>query len=1210
MTTVINPRRLGTGLLAVTAIAAILVGVPVGLWALGGNPLPTSLPSVAQVVAALTRPDNGTLFLGLLKIVGWVGWLSYALPLVLEILRTVGDVRVPQLPMLRLQHRQSAALVAAAGALMSLTGQAAHAAPMPVTHAGGHTAATASLAKLPKSEAAQAHQTQTRQSNERFEVVDFVERDGQPPVMHVRVHRGDTLSEIAQEELDDASRWPEIAKASAGITQPDGHRLTDPDLIYPGWTLNVPTDTEGPAPSAPAPSHSSSTAGERGHDHQAPSPTPTASSSAPSNATTPSPATPTAPASAAPSTATPSAPSEQAPTTAPTDSPTATPSAPSSQPTTHPAPAVIPPAVPSAPSGASTTRGGEAPAQGQDDEIDASTQAMAEDISEHIAPVLFTVAGLGSLGAAGLVAALARRRRRQSRHRRPGQRIPLPTGEAAVTESQLRVAADPLTADHLDRALRTLAAHARHRGEPVPALNAARVTVDALELYLADVKAKLPDPFTPIPDDPGAWTFDRTHLDQLLTADEAADVAAPYPALVTLGADEDNGHLMLNLEQIGSLGLTGDAALCHEVLTALAVELVTSTWCDDSRITLIGVLPELVEAVGSDRATYIPDIEAALPALDYLANVHREALEREGLSSTTEARDADLLDATWTPHIILVSAHLLEEDRERLTALVATMPRVAIAAITAGAEPVGTWGLSVRLAGDRIVGDLTPGNVRITPQHLSIADYARILDVFAIADQPAVPGPAWADGIADGISLDDLPDDTSALSQTEDLQDGDETAPERTGSHAAALAGPHATAEDPADVDEDAAPEQNSSATTTIDVVDDETELEAAEDVAVPVEVEAPDVEDAPAATDLDDGESQDAPTTAAERDEVDEAPTASAELDDVPAQPEPQIQEQPATPLEADPAPHDAAQPSIARTGSHALAPATPSTNTEPAAEEPAVESSESRMHLLAPTVTTATAAHLDVEDLPDERMLVRLLGSVDVRSATGRNSRLPARTREIVTYLALMPGQSEIAFSEAMWRAEDPTGPKASAKRNQYLARARSWVGTTPEGRPYIAYVDDLGYSMDPSTPIDWWRFRDLTNDGIANTSDHDLAAALKLVTGRPLSGIDTTRFTWIDSITTTLIDAVADVAHELATRCLETGDTRTAIWAIEKGLLADETHEALWRLRIIAATQAHASVRDVVARMHATLDDDLGELDPETLNLIHAAYDRVPA
>jgi nucleoid-associated protein YgaU len=47
------------------------------------------------------------------------------------------------------------------------------------------------------------------------------------------VQKGDTLSEIAQERLGDASRWQEIYDANRPL-------LDDPDRIYPGQVLRMP----------------------------------------------------------------------------------------------------------------------------------------------------------------------------------------------------------------------------------------------------------------------------------------------------------------------------------------------------------------------------------------------------------------------------------------------------------------------------------------------------------------------------------------------------------------------------------------------------------------------------------------------------------------------------------------------------------------------------------------------------------------------------------------------------------------------------------------------------------------------------------------------------------------------------------------------------------------------------------------------------------
>jgi nucleoid-associated protein YgaU len=48
------------------------------------------------------------------------------------------------------------------------------------------------------------------------------------------VRQGDSLSKIAKERYGNANQWPKIYEANKDV-------IKDPDLIYPGQTLRIPT---------------------------------------------------------------------------------------------------------------------------------------------------------------------------------------------------------------------------------------------------------------------------------------------------------------------------------------------------------------------------------------------------------------------------------------------------------------------------------------------------------------------------------------------------------------------------------------------------------------------------------------------------------------------------------------------------------------------------------------------------------------------------------------------------------------------------------------------------------------------------------------------------------------------------------------------------------------------------------------------------------
>lgn len=281
-------RRFITGFGALIAILAVLVGVPIVLVIAAGNPLPTG----AQLLSIVTlTPDYGNTILltKLLPCAGWVAWMLFAIPFLIELAATItGRTTKKRLPVFRGQQHVAAALIAAvlvmfASGTMIGTAQPANAAPAPVTTVASQPAETPVAAPAaPRAPPAAENTTPAA-----------------PTVITKTIHHtvvpGDTLWSIAEQYYGDGTRDLDIFNASTATVQPDGQHLTNPNLLRPGWNLTVPnvavTETPAPAPqpAAPAPAPSASDTDADAGVPAAPSPsasaTPSASASAAPSAT-------------------------------------------------------------------------------------------------------------------------------------------------------------------------------------------------------------------------------------------------------------------------------------------------------------------------------------------------------------------------------------------------------------------------------------------------------------------------------------------------------------------------------------------------------------------------------------------------------------------------------------------------------------------------------------------------------------------------------------------------------------------------------------------------------------------------------------------------------------------------------------------------------------------------------------------------------------
>ncbi|WP_410574951.1 LysM peptidoglycan-binding domain-containing protein [Amycolatopsis sp. cmx-4-61] len=233
-------------------MVTIIVAPPLALWHFRSAYLPDHMPNAAEAVAWLTSEDNGRLFLLLLVGAGIVAWLQLVVAIVLEVLARLRGLNAPRLPGFGWAQRIAAALL-----LVMLTGTAAEAAEPPGDEAQPtHVVVPGdSLTKIAAGElGSPARYREVFDLNHGVRQPDG--RSLQDPGLlrpgwvlqlprdsdceEIVVRPGQTLSQIAREQLGDAARYREIFDLNRGRPQPTGHQLDDPDTIRPGDILRIP----------------------------------------------------------------------------------------------------------------------------------------------------------------------------------------------------------------------------------------------------------------------------------------------------------------------------------------------------------------------------------------------------------------------------------------------------------------------------------------------------------------------------------------------------------------------------------------------------------------------------------------------------------------------------------------------------------------------------------------------------------------------------------------------------------------------------------------------------------------------------------------------------------------------------------------------------------------------------------------------------------
>lgn len=318
----IRPRRTPLRVLAamlraaagIAGTAAILAGLPYLLVTRIGWPLPHRWMGIHDLGQDLTtRSLNDTAVIDALAVVVWICWAILLLGAVTEIGSLALRRPAPSIPGLRPGQVLAAALIALIGISIARTPTAHTQAPeshrplpqrtAPLTPKP--TAESAAPAATPTTPSTTAPVTARAAGDEQTARTDAASApDGAGDgTQTVTVEAGQSLFSLAQQYTGSGQNWKSLYQLNADRPEPGGAHLDDPDLVRPGWSIEIPLDhftgtlapstapdgsitpntqqsTNAPAPSAtPTPDHTQTATPAPGTDTSAPTAAATATQS-------------------------------------------------------------------------------------------------------------------------------------------------------------------------------------------------------------------------------------------------------------------------------------------------------------------------------------------------------------------------------------------------------------------------------------------------------------------------------------------------------------------------------------------------------------------------------------------------------------------------------------------------------------------------------------------------------------------------------------------------------------------------------------------------------------------------------------------------------------------------------------------------------------------------------------------------------------------
>ncbi len=703
-------------LAAVVVLMAVVVAVPAALVTMVGWPLPRTAPDLSGIGDTLSGdlPLQVTTVWRVLAIGAWLAWAQIVVAVMVEASAAAKGGLPRQIRGLGFGQSLAAPLVAAivlawpSGAMARMANG-----PASLPLASAVTASTVEAEPSVTPWAAPPPEAEVPAATTTF-------------VEHVVVRR-DTLWDLAERYLGNGERAVELFHLNAGRLQPDGRRLTEPGLLRPGWIIRIPIDATTISPVAPErvtvePGDTLSgiaeeALGDPGRypeimeiNRGRPQPDggsltnphlirsgwefvmPTDQAVAPPEQPSEIPPPPIAPVPNPP---------EPEQSEAPAPPVADTPDRPSEAP---------PAAGPSSTSSPDST-----PEPSQEREVDA----------EPALPIMPVGLIGGGLATAGLLVLLDRRRRAQQRHRRAGERLPVPPAALQEVERELRTGADTESATFVEAALRAAMAGSGPAGPPP--FRWVESDAHGVTMVLA-TESEAPTGFAAVGE--CRWHTTAT-LDELAQLGQSS--ASPTPALVPIGRADTGAEVLVDLETRVTT-VVGEPLAVQGLLRAVAVAAATSPWSDQARVILVGhdgaALPS------TDGLESCGDVDRVLDELQARREAVAHNLGFLGYETVTEARASGVTPDAWEPLLVVFAERPPDEHVDRLREILRD-PSPGIAVVVHGAPGMEQFGRGMSITDDELTIDGL--DIRLRPRALDADSLRQVTQLLDQASAPSVP---------------------------------------------------------------------------------------------------------------------------------------------------------------------------------------------------------------------------------------------------------------------------------------------------------------------------------------------------------------------------------------------------------------------------------------------------------------------------------------